>query len=141
MENKILKTYIPAISIGFTVTILLAGILNLMYEREQNSFVVFAYQLAGYLVLTCILDDLIGRIDYKTFLGHFLTETVLLYPITMFFALKFRWIGTSTTNIALCSAIYFFVMAGNHLYFYYKEKNSAEEINRLLEEWREKNVR
>lgn len=140
MADKILKTYIPVISMSFTAIILLAGVINLSYEREQNYFVIFAYEIAGYLILTCILNDLIGKIDFKTYLGHFLAETVILYPVTMFFALEFNWIGISIRNIILCSFIYLIVMTGNHLYFYYKEKNCAEEINRLLEERREKNV-
>ena len=140
MINKILKTYIPVISMSFTAIILLSGVINLSYEREQNYFVIFAYEIAGYLIITCILNDLIGRINYKTYLGHFSVETALLYPVTMFFALRFRWIGNRPINIILCSLIYFLVMAGNHIYFYYMEKNCAKEINQLLEERREKNV-
>ena len=140
MINKILKTYIPVISMSFTATILLSGVINLSYGREQNYFVIFAYEIAGYLILTCILNDLIGRINYKTYLGHFFAETALLYPVTMFFALRFRWISDRPINFILCSLIYFLVMAGNHIYFYYMEKNCAKEINQLLEERREKNV-
>nr|WP_288824861.1 hypothetical protein [uncultured Clostridium sp.] len=140
MAQKVLKTYIPAISMCFTVIILMAGIINLVTEERQNFFIVFSFEVAGYLTLTCILDELIGRFDYKTYLGHFLTETVFLYPITMFFAVRFKWIGINTISIVLCSAVYFLVMAANHLYFYYMEKSNAEEINQLLEAWRDKNV-
>lgn len=140
MAHKVLKTYIPAISMCFTVIILLSGIINLVTEGRQNFFIVFTFEVAGYLVLTCILDELIGRFDYKTYLGHFFIETILLYPVTMFFAVKFKWIGINTISIILCSTVYFFVMAANHLYFYRMEKSSAEEINRLLEDRRERNA-
>ena len=140
MVRKVLKTYIPAISMCFTVIILLAGIINFVREGRQNLFIVFAFEVAGYLILTCIFDELIGRLDFKTYLGHFLTETALLYPVNLFFALKFNWIGANTISILLCSAVYFFVMVVIHLYFYYMEKSSAEEINQLLEEWRDRNV-
>lgn len=140
MVHKILKTYIPAISMCFTVIILLAGIINLVTEGTKNLFIGFAFEVAGYLVLTCILDELIGKINFKTYLGHFFAEAALLYPVNLFFAVNFKWIGIHTGSIILCSIVYFFVIAANHLYFYYMEKSSAEEINRLLEDWRDRNV-
>jgi hypothetical protein len=140
MVYKVLKTYIPAISMCFTVILLLAGIINLVTEGKTNLFIGFAFELVGYLVLTCILDELIGRINFKTYLGHFFAEAALLYPVNLFFAVNFNWIGINTSSIILCSIVYFFVMAAIHLYFYYMEKSSAEEINRLLEDWRDRNV-
>jgi hypothetical protein len=140
MVHKVLKTYIPGISMCFTAIILLAGVINLITEGKQNLFIGFAFEVAGYLILTCVLDELIGRLDFKTYLGHFFTETALLYPVNLFFAVKLKWVGFNTISILLCSAVYLFVMAANHLYFYYMEKSSAEKINQLLEEWREKNV-
>jgi len=140
MVHKVLKTYIPSISMCFTVIILLTGIINLVTEGSKNLFIGFAFEVAGYLILTCILDELIGRINFKTYLGHFFAEAALMYPVNLFFAVKFKWVGINTGSIILCSIVYFFIMAGIHFYFYYMEKSSAEEINRLLEDWRDRNV-
>ncbi|TCL55212.1 hypothetical protein EDD76_11652 [Kineothrix alysoides] len=139
MVHKILKTYLPAISMSFTVIILLAGIVKWILEEKQDIFALFAFEVVAYLILTCILDELIGRINFKTYISHFITESILIYPITMLFAIKFRWIGMSAVNIIFCSAAYFSVMVGIHLYFYCIEKGSVAEMNRLLEEGRDKN--
>ncbi|HHV08656.1 MAG TPA: hypothetical protein GXX75_00030 [Clostridiales bacterium] len=139
MVHKVLKTYLPAISMSFTVIILFAGIVKWILGEKQDVFVLFAFEVVAYLILTCILDELIGRINFRTYISHFITESVLIYPITMLFAIKFRWIGVTAINIILCSVAYFFVMVGIHLYFYYIEKNNVAEMNRLLEEGRDKN--
>ncbi len=139
MVHKVLKTYLPAISMSFMAIILLAGIVRWILGEKQDIFVLFAFEVVAYLILTCILDELIGKINFKTYISHFITESVLIYPVTIIFAIKFRWIGMSAINIILCSVVYFSVMAGIHLYFYCIEKDSVAEMNRLLEERRNKN--
>lgn len=38
---------------------------------------------------------------FKTYLGHFFTETALLYPVNLFFAVNLKWIGINTRSIIL----------------------------------------
>jgi hypothetical protein len=139
MGHKILKTYLPALSISFTVIMMLAGIINMIFAENKDGFVCFIFEVFIYLVITCILDEWIGKIDFKTYIGHFLTESILLYPVTILFVIRYKWVGVSVRNILFSSIVYILVMAGIHLYFYYIEKSSAEEINRLLQERGEKN--
>lgn len=136
MVNKIYKTYIPAISMAFTVTILLAGILNWIREDTPNFF---AFEVLGYLILDCVLDAWIGKFDFKSYLSHFLVESIVIYPFTLFFCIRFRWMGLNVINLLICSVIYLCVMSGIHIYFYTIEKNNVMEINQLLEEGRKRN--
>lgn len=136
MVHKIFKTYLPAISMAFTATILLAGIISWMIDKNTNFF---AFEVLIYLIVTCILDAWIGKINFKTYLSHFIVESILIYPITIFFGLRFRWFCLSVENVLICSLFYLVVMIGIHLYFYALEKNSVAQINHLLEEGRKKN--
>jgi len=139
MGHKMLKTYLPAISMSFMVIILLAGVIKWILEKKQDIFVSFAFEVAAYLVVTCILDELIRQINFKSYLGHFMTESVLIYPVTIFFAVRFNWFAINAGNMVFYSVVYFLVMTGLHLYFYYMEKSSVEELNRLLDGRRDQN--
>jgi hypothetical protein len=72
-------------------------------------------------------------------MGHFIAESILIYPITIFFSVRFRWFKLSVTNLLFYSVVYLGVMIGIHLYFYYLDKSYVAEINSLLEEGRRKN--
>lgn len=139
MVHKILKIFLPAISMAFTIIILLAGIINWIVDKNLSNFVAFIFEVFVYLIITCIMDELIGRIDFKSYIGHFISESLLIYPVTMIFGIRFRWFGLSVTNLLFCSFIYLCVMIGIHLYFYILEKINVAEINSLLEEGRRKN--
>lgn len=136
MVNKIMKTYIPGVSIAFTVTILLAGILSWVREDNPNFF---AFEVLCYLILACIFDAWIGKIDFKTYISNFLVESIAIYPLTIFFCIRFRWMGLNVHNLLICTVIYLCVMSGIHIYFYKIEKNNAIEMNQLLEEGRKRN--
>ncbi len=139
MAHKFYKMYIPAVSMSFTLIILLAGIINLLQGENRSASVYFTFQVFVYLVMTCIADELIGRIDFKTYISHFITEAILIYPITLFFAFRFRWFHMDFVNIMFYSAIYFIVMVGIHFYFYQMALSNAAEINHLLKERSVKN--
>lgn len=139
MVHKILKTFLPAISMAFMIIILLAGFINQILYDNQNGFISFIFEVFVYLIITCIIDELIGRIDFKSYIGHFLSESILIYPITIFFSVIFGWFAMNVVNLILYSVIYLCIMIGIHLYFYYIEKMNVTEINRLLEEGRRKN--
>jgi hypothetical protein len=140
MVHKLLKTYLPALSMSFTLIILLAGIVNWAQGDSRSGFISFIFEVFVYLVVTCILDELIGRIDFKTYISHFIAETLVIYPITLLFIIIFSWFEMCVFNIIFYSAIYFIVMIGIHFYFYYVTRSSTAEINHLLEEGRKKNV-
>lgn len=133
MVNKIIKVYLPSISMAFTMIILMSGIRNWLVEKELNDFVGFSFELFAFLVIIHILVELIGRIDFKTYRSYFITKTAFLYPITMFFGIRFKWFGFSVTNLIVCTFIYSCVMAGIQLYFHRLEMINVDEINSLLE--------
>jgi Protein of unknown function (DUF3021). len=132
MAHKILKTYVPAVSMAFMFIVLLAGLIKYFTEGYQNEFFSFILEVVVYLVITCIMDELIGRIDLKSYLGHFLLESLLIYPVTLLFCYYCNWFEWSLGNILFYSLIYFCVMIGIHLYFYYVTKSDAVEINSYL---------
>lgn len=139
MVNKIMKVYLPSISMAFTMIILMSGISNWLVEKELNDFVSFSFGLFGFLIIIHILIELIGRINFKTYRSYFITKTILLYPITMFLGIRFKWFGFSVTNLIVCTFIYLCVMAGIQRYFYRLEMINVDEINSLLQNRKTRN--
>ncbi|WMJ86116.1 hypothetical protein [Anaerocolumna sp. MB42-C2] len=134
MVHKILKVFLPAISMSFTIIIILAGIISWVVDKNRNSFISFVFEVFICLIITCVMDELIGKIDFKSYISHFITVSILIYPIILCFGITFKWFGLGAVNILFYSIIYFCIMIGIHIYFYYIEKNNVAEINRLLKE-------
>ena len=57
MVNKIIKVYLPSISMAFTMIILMSGIRNWLVEKELNDFVSFSFGLFGFLIIIHILIE------------------------------------------------------------------------------------
>ena len=139
IAHKFLRTYIPAVSMSFTIIILMAGIINILQNENRSSGIYFPFQMLAYLIITCIADEWIGKIDFKTYLSHFITETILIYPITLFFVFCFDWFAINYGNLLFYSAIYLIIMFGIHVYFYQITLSNVAEMNKLLSEKSGKN--
>lgn len=130
--KAILKKYIPDFSVAFTMLVLLASITNLMNGDTRDGFILFILEAAGYLLIAVVIDYLLGKVNYKSYISQFLTETCILYPITMACGLYLHWFGWSFTKLILYTFLYLFIMVLLHYYFYRVSKKDAEEINELL---------
>ena len=138
MTNKFFKRVLPTISMAFMITILLAGIINWVVEKKLNNFIAFIFQVFVYLIIAYMMANLIGRIDFKSYVSYFIAESLLIYPVTMAFGIGFRWFGLNVTNLIFCSFIYLCVMIELHLYIYHLEKINVDEINSLIEKGKKK---
>lgn len=131
--NTILKKYIPGLSMAFFLVVFLGCLRNLILGDSMNGFAIFVVELAGYLVITAVVDTLVGCIDFKSYLANFLCETIVLYPITLLFAWMGHWFGMRVWNIVFFTVLFLVVMMAIHIYFYYMTKQEAEKINEYLE--------
>lgn len=130
--SKLLKTYIPALSIAFTFMILVATIYNISCGNTKDDFIYFILEVIGFLIIAMVIDYLVGKINFNKYISHLCVETIVLYPFIIGVAILGKWFGITVLNIILYSIVYVAVMIIIHYYFYYMSKQQAEEINRLL---------
>lgn len=131
--NKILKTYLPALSIAFTFIVLYATISNLVTGYFKDGFCFFILQVFIYLIVSIVVDLLLSFIDFRKYIYHFIVEMIMLYSITITMAFIGKWFVFNAIDIIWYSCIYILVMLAIHFYFYYISKKQASEINSLLE--------
>ena len=57
--SKIIKTYIPSLSIAFTFIIILATVYNIICGNTKDDFIYFIIQVVFYLIIAALVDWLI----------------------------------------------------------------------------------
>lgn len=132
MMTRFLKSYFPAISIAFTFIVCYGAVSNYIQGNDKDGFVYFIIEIMGYLIISIVIDYLVSLINFKKFLYHFITETILLYPLTIIFAIWGYWVETTLFNLIWYSMLYVLIMIVIHYYFYFLTKKQADEINKLL---------
>ena len=135
--SKIIKTYIPSLSIAFTFIIILATVYNIICGNTKDDFIYFIIQVVFYLIIAALVDWLIGMVNFKRYFSHLLTETIVLYPFTIGIAVWGKWFRATILNIVIYSLIYILAMITIHFYSYYISKQQADEINTILGKKRE----
>lgn len=130
--THILKKFIPVASIAFSLGILSICIINIVYATDLKGFSIGCLQFAVYIVLTLFADQLAAKINFKSFLAHFLTEVLLDYPILLAFIYFGKWSPFNARHIIQYSVIFLVIMACTHLYGYRVRQAKANELNALI---------
>ncbi len=130
--ERIRNIYLPSTAIAFTAVILGVSVLNLIegYEYQSNRWIL---EVFGYIILMEFLDVLLGKIEFKHYLGYFLVEAVTGYALLLgIFGYVGKWFSYTPSRIAQVTVMYLLVLAYIHYYFYRRSKSSADEINEIL---------
>ena len=88
---KRIISYIPSMSIAFSIGTLAVCLINILYSDPVNRFSVGLVQFAAYIVLTVLVDIIISSIDFHHYLAHFFAEVVFDYPILLAFIYFGKW--------------------------------------------------
>lgn len=131
--EKISKIYFPSLGITFTGAILFCCFYNLL---TGNSFlsIYFLLQLFGFFILAELLDMILGKVSFKSYLGYFLTEAVLIYVLLLVIGYFGYWYSFTFQSLGSITLYYILAIAFIHYHFYRVSKLNADEINRLLKE-------
>lgn len=132
--NTILKKYVPGLSMAFFMIIFSSCLFKIFTGDTLDGFAFYIIEVTVYLIVTAVIDEIIGQIDFKSYLSNFIGETVVLYPVTLVFAWFGHWFGFRVMNLILFTCLFLLVMALIHIYFYHMSSQDAEEINRFLRE-------
>lgn len=131
--EKIWKVYLPSLALTFTAVVLCTSVLNLLegYEALSNWWIL---QLFGYILVVEMLDALLGRIEFRSYRGYFLTEAVISYGWMLAFGYFGNWFSFTGGMLLYITVLFFLIFGGVHIYFCRRAKNDADEINRMLKQ-------
>lgn len=130
--ERIFKICLPSAAITYTAVVLCVSLCNRLegYEYQSNGWLLGIF---GFIVLTEVLDMLLAKIEFRSYMAYFLTEAVLDYIL---FMVLVGYVGNSFPftpgRIAQVTVIFLAIMALVHYYFYRVSKRNADEINDLL---------
>lgn len=131
--ERITKIFLPSLGITFTGGILFCCFYNLLIGNRYLD-INFLLQFFGFFILTELLDILLGKVPFKTYLGYFLTETILFYILLLVIGYWGYWYSFTLRSLGSISIYYMVSISFIHYYFYRVSKFKADEINRLLKE-------
>ena len=132
--NHIRKIRIPSTCMVFTLTILSSCIWNMARGIYLDGFVFFVLEFFGFLVVTQIVSDFIGRLNFKKYMHYFFAEMLIIYAAMLLFAYIGHWFSFEAGNLAITTVIFWAIGAYVHHHFRSMQKAEAEEINKLLRE-------
>lgn len=128
MKNLIL-TRIPSICICFTLIILADVITELIFGNHASPYVLILFL---WLVLCQVIDCLISKIDFQSWIHYCLTESLVLYLSSLAVYGALIWHGISLRQFLLFSVIFLIVDIFIFSYFRKRQKLQADEINALI---------
>lgn len=132
-KNRILGTYLPSLALTFTAVILCMSVLNLTRGYETLSYR-WILQLCGYILVVEAVDAVLGRIEFKSYMGYFLAEAVISYGGMLAFGWLGNWFSFTAGSLFTVTVMFFLIFGAVHLYFIRRAKSNADEINRMLRE-------
>ena len=130
--SRLMKTYIPALTLNFTIIILFACVVNVVQGYDKEGFCFFILGVMGYLIIALAIDYFLSMINFKKYIHYFVVETILLYPAFLVAAGLGKWFHITTLNVLSYFCIFLIIMAVIHYYIYTVSKKQAEEINAIL---------
>lgn len=145
MREKLNKTIVPNICIGFTIAILVLAIGNILKGVvchilqgggiEVNVFSLFVCELFVLLCLITATCIILEKRRFKKKISYPLFELMINYLFLLGGAYVFRWMKFTSDNITEIAVIIIIItVVYLNLYFYNQKKRKIEanEINRLL---------
>lgn len=121
---------IPSVCVCFTLIMLASFFVNMMYGVEPS---VFPLAVFGWILVCQVIDWLVSFINFKSWLGYCLTESLILYAASFVAGVVLRWFTLEPAGILVFTAIFAVVDALVFWYFRYRQKLVADEINAYLQ--------
>lgn len=121
---------IPSICICFTLIVLSSFLVNTVYGVETSSFPVVMFV---WILICQVIDWLVSFINFKSWWGYCLTESLILYAASFAVGVVLRWFALESAGILTFTAIFVVVDMLVFWYFRYRQKLVADEINAYLQ--------
>lgn len=128
MKN-LLFVRIPSICICFTLITLGDVIFSLLsgYNASPYPLVLFLW-----LAACQVIDQLMGKINFQKWSRYCITESVLLYVLSLLFCLLFLWGGFALSSFIVFTVIFLITDICVFWYFHKRQQIQADQINELI---------
>ena len=107
--ERIRKIYLPSTAITFMAVVVFVSIQNLLmgYENQSNLWIL---EVFGYIVFMEVMDVLICKVEFKSYLQYFLVEAVVGYVVLLFFlGYLGKWFSLEPGSLFQTTIIYLLI--------------------------------
>lgn len=126
--KQLLSVRIPSVCICYTVITLAMALSGVLSGASPW----FPLALFGWLVACQVVDMLLCLIPFKSWLQYWLTESAVLYALSLAVFLLSGWMALRAGNVALFTLIFAAADVAVFWYFRRRQQLQAQEINDLL---------
>lgn len=122
---------IPSLCICFTLITIGNVLLNLLSGYDTSPFLLVLFL---WLAVCQLIDQLISKINFRKWSHYCLTESALLYVLSLLFFRLVLWDGFSLSSFIAFTITFLLTDICVFWYFHKRQEIQAEEINALINE-------
>lgn len=130
MKN-LLFNCIPSICICFTLIVIGNWGLNLLWGDDVSLFLPVLFV---WLAVCQLIDLIISKIEFRKWSHYCITESTVLYLLSLFVFRLFIWDGINIPILISFTVIFLFTDGFVFWYFRKRQEMQAKEINQLIQE-------
>ena len=130
MKN-LLFNCIPSICICFTLIVIGNWGLNLLWGDDVSLFLPILFV---WLAVCQLIDLIISKIEFRKWSHYCITESTVLYLLSLFVFRLFIWDGINIPILISFTVIFLFTDGFVFWYFRKRQEMQAKEINQLIQE-------
>lgn len=131
--NKFMKIYLPGTCIVFTLGMLSTIIINALYG-DFGFYHIYMLEFLGCIILFQILDQVIAKINFKTYKSYFITEYTVMLCVYLVVGALFNWFNFNLKSAIVIAIPFTLIFLGIHYYFRGVFKREADQMNQLLKQ-------
>lgn len=130
MKNLLLNC-IPSICICFTLIVIGNWGLNLLWGDDVSLFLPVLFV---WLAVCQLIDLIISKIEFRKWSHYCITESAVLYLLSLFVFRLFIWDGINIPILISFTVI--FLVTDGFVFWYFRKRQEmqAKEINQLIQE-------
>lgn len=130
MKN-LLFNCIPSICICFTLIVIGNWGLNLLWGDDVSLFLPVLFV---WLAVCQLIDLIISKIEFRKWSHYCITESAVLYLLSLFVFRLFIWDGINIPILISFTVI--FLVTDGFVFWYFRKRQEmqAKEINQLIQE-------
>ena len=127
--KSLLFVRIPSTCICFTLIILGNMGFNLLWGDNVSPFLLLLFV---WLIACQLIDLLISKIEFRKWSHYCVTESVILYLLSLFFFRIFIWDDRNILRLVSFTVIFLITDVFVFWYFHKRQELQAQEINQLI---------
>ena len=118
------------VAIDFTLVLLIYSIINIKFYTGN----VYILELFGIVAAAVCIWNIIGKINFKSYIGFFSIEYLAMYAVTIGGVFALKWYDFTMSNVIILSIEFIVTIAVITYVLVKRERIECDEINELINE-------